>query len=130
MAVQLQIVFSDVEKKTNKLKIIKDTIKQVLEDDEEYSSLMDKIKNTKLKADQAKFRILEKLNSEALEIEELKSELKDDKTLLNDKAVADYLNGKDITVTDKKGFVYEPILTIKYKKSKKKKGDDEDFFAR
>ncbi|NCU40102.1 hypothetical protein EOL99_04430 [Candidatus Falkowbacteria bacterium] len=130
MAVQLQIVFSDVEKKINKLKIIKDTIKQVLEDDEEYSSLMDKIKNTKLKADQAKFRILEKLSSEALEIEELKSDLKDDKTLLNDKAVADYLNGKDITVIDKKGFIYEPVLIIKYKKSKKKQAYDEDFFSR
>ena len=119
MAVQLQIVFSDVEKKQNKLKIVKDVIKQALENDEEYSSLMTKAKSIKLKANQEKFRILEKLNSEAFEIEELSSELKADKTLLNDKAVADYLNGKDVTLVGKNGYVYEPVLTIKYKKSKK-----------
>lgn len=130
MAVQLQIVFSDVEKKQNKLKIVKDVIKQALENDEEYSSLMTKIKNIKLKANQEKLRILENLNSEALEIEDLSSEIKADKTLLNDKAITDYLNGKDISLVGRDGYIYEPVLTIKYKKSKKKDDSNEDFFAR
>lgn len=130
MAVQLQIVFSDVEKKQNKLKIVKDVIKQALENDEEYSSLMTKIKNIKLKANQEKLRILENLNSEALEIEDLSSEIKADKTLLNDKAITDYLNGKDISLVGRNGYIYEPVLTIKYKKSKKKDHSNEDFFAR
>jgi len=143
MAVQLQLVFSKTDEKKNDLAILKRQVKDDLEAMVEYQELL----KQEEKIRQKKRDIINAFNSNNKDLIDkislIKVDLDSQKQLLSDVAIKEYLAGKTIQITDKKGFILEPVFSVKFKKTgevaknnstKINKADlghdDEDFFAR
>jgi hypothetical protein len=55
--------------------------------------------------------------SEINNLEKLKNEADDNNLMITDVAINNLLEGKTVEVVDKDGFVYEPIWSVKFKKT-------------
>jgi len=143
MAVQLQLVFSKTDEQKNDLAILKRQVKDDLEAMIEYQDLLKEEEVIR----QKKRQIINSFNSHNKDIIDKialkKLDLDSQKQLLSDVAIKEYLAGKTIQITDKNGFILEPVFSVKFRKTgevannksvKISKGDlcqeDEDFFAR
>ena len=115
--VQLNLVFSELDKTKNKLKILNNELKQKIEDQDEYEDINSKKKLLSLKLSTIKAKVKE-LNMEiVMEIESLKSAVKASKQQLSDKAIIDLAKGKNVEIKYN-GFIYQPEFSVKYVKTK------------
>jgi len=129
MAVQLGFVFSELDNIKNKLKVAKNDLKEIMVSNDEFESLNKKKKEIALNLSAVKSKIKsDNINLISL-IDELSINLKSEKQLLSDKALADIVSGKNIEIKHK-GFIYQPKFSVKYVKTSKEDEDNEGFFAK
>lgn len=129
MAVQLGFVFSELDNIKNKLKVAKNDLKEIMDNDDEFESLNEKKKKIALNLSAVKSKIKAD-NSDLISlIDELSINLKSQKQLLSDKALTDIVSGKNIEIKHK-GFIYQPEFSVKYVKTSKEDEDNEKFFSK
>jgi len=143
---QLQLVFSKTDEKRNDLAILKHQLRDEINGLAAYQEIINEEAAVKLKKKQIVLSVKQGNREMIDKMDSLKLDIDSNKQMLSDVALADYIAGKDIRVTDRNGFIMEPVFVVKYKKtgdvvdnkktnstkiSKKEiSSDDEDFFAR
>ena len=146
MALQLQLVFSKTDEKKNDLAVLKHQLNDEIKALAEYQKILDEEAAIKLKKQQIILSVKQNNREMIDKMDSLKIDLDSNKQMLSDVALSDFIAGKDIRVTDRNGFIMEPIFTVKYRKTgeiadKKSNSikiskkdipadDDEMFFAR
>lgn len=117
MAMQLQLVFSQTDEKRNDLKILKHQIDDEIKGLAAYQELIKEEEAIKFKKKQIVLSVKQNNREEIEKMESLKLDIDSNKQKLSDIALNDFIAGKDIRLTDKNGFILEPIFTVKYKKT-------------
>lgn len=144
MAMQLQLVFSKTDEKRNDLTILKHQINDEIKGLAAYQEIVKEEEAIKLKKKQIILSVKQSNREVIDKIDSLKLDIDSNKQKISDIALADYIAGKDIRLTDKNGFILEPVFIVKYKKTgevadkkynstkkvKEASSEDEDFFAR
>ena len=116
MAVQLQLVFDKASEKKNKLALLKNSIKQEIEDYPPYVIVQEEIKKLQEKRKGIIENVLSDKKKTVEEIDVLKCDLESDKIMISDLAIANYLKGKKVEVKDAAGNILVPIFSVKFVK--------------
>lgn len=117
---QLQIAFNEVDEKKNILGSLKSMIKEQIENREDYKKIVDDLDAVKTKKKQLEAKVKQENEEDVRKILELEQDIKEENKKVSDLALIDYLAGKKIEVTDKKGNILEPKLSVRLIKSGKK----------
>lgn len=117
MAVQLQLVFNEVDEKRNKLAILKRSLKDQLESLADYQSITDELEVLNQKKKQLIANVMSDNKKEVEEIDKLTLDLKSQKQLISDVALKDYLAGKKIEIVKPDGAIMEPVFSVKFVKT-------------
>lgn len=115
--VQLQLVFSETDKKRNRLRELKAAIKEQLESKQEFQEIKETSESLRARKKALKLAVDDDNKTECEEIERLEIDIKSQKQLISDVAIKDYLAGKEIKVTDNYGNVLEPVFSVKFVKT-------------
>lgn len=117
MAVQLQLVFNEADKKRNRLRELKAMIKEQLEGKQEYQEIKETSDSLKARKKNLIAVINEDNRAECDEIDSLKLDLKSQKQLISDVAISDYVAGKEVRITDSCGRILEPVFSVRFVKT-------------
>jgi len=115
--VQLQLVFSETDKKRNRLRELKALIKEQLEGKQEFQEIKETSESLRARKKALKLAINDDNKTECEEIERLETDIKSQKQLISDVAIKDYVAGKEIKVTDSYGNILEPVFSVKFVKT-------------
>lgn len=118
---QLQLVFDKTYDLRNKIKVIKATYRQLFEDSPSWQKLRKEEEELTTRKKQVIAGLRSEMESELEQLDGFELELKDELQLLSDKALSDYIKGDKIEVVDKKGFICEPVFSVKFKRTDVKK---------
>lgn len=140
MAAQLQLVFSAADEKRNNLAILKKNLKDQLDNNLQFKHLVEEENEIKRKKTQLINQVMHSNVKEIEEIERLTLDLRNQKQLICDIAIRDYLAGDKVEVVDNIGRVMAPVFSVKFvktgnvvknnklKKEASEEEDDDDFF--
>ena len=114
---KLKYIFNQIKEKKDQMKDLKVVCKDVLTSSEEYKAIEEQMKALREK----KKRVVQMANdqcaAEITKIEDLKIDIESDQEMLNDIAITKYAKGELIELTDKYDNTYEPVFSVKFKKS-------------
>lgn len=114
----LQEVFNQIQVVKKQQKDIRSSYRDALANSQEFQLAKDQLEAMKLKKKQIEDAIKLEYASELNKLDELKTELEEQTTMLSDIALTKLMNGEQIEeIVDTKNQSYEPILSVKFKKS-------------
>jgi len=114
---QLQLIYDEVLEKKQSEKELKEMYKDALRNADKYSELGQKIEELRNKRKAIELKIQSQLGRSWETLLDIKSELDGKKVMLTDVALRDLMDGKTVEVVDDFGNVYEPVWSVKLKKS-------------
>lgn len=114
----VQEIFDRVEKSRVRMKELRTMYKDALVGTQEYSEVSDKATALRERKKQIENTIRENFSKEMTELEDLKVDLDSDMEMLSDIALTQLVKGEQIEVTDKYQNQYEPVFSVKFRKSK------------
>lgn len=117
MAVQLQLAFNQADEKRNKLAVLKGELKDQLEGMPAYKKIADELEILNEKKKGIIAAVMGDNQKEVDEIEKLTADLKDQKQLISDVALNDFLAGKKVEVIRADGSILEPVFSVKFVKT-------------
>jgi conjugal transfer/entry exclusion protein len=115
---KLEEVFFRLQNLRKEQKKIKSSYRDALSNSSQYQNALEDLKSLKEKKKKIEDAVREDFSSEFNRLENLKASIENDNELLSDIALNNLLNGQNVEITDKDNVQYEPIFSIKYKKSK------------
>lgn len=113
----LQEVFDRIRATKREQKELNNMYKDALESSHEYKDVLEKLRGFKLRKQQIEEQVKAELGSDFSKLEALKKEAQLDKDLLSDIAVNHLVEGKEIKIADEDQNEYEPIFSVKFKKT-------------
>lgn len=113
---QLQLIFDEQIQLKTETKIIKSSIAEALENSKEYQLVKDQIESLKLKKRHIEEAIKTEFSSELNKLDELKTELENNKVMTTDMALSKMLAGEEVEV-EHKGIKYIPVWSVKFVKA-------------
>jgi predicted nuclease with TOPRIM domain len=113
---QLQLIFDEVALKAQEAKAIKAELKDSLDQVSEYVELTEEAKRINERRKALREDIRRKMGDRYAKLEELEDDLKDDKQMMSDLAMAGITEGKPQTVKDSWGNEYEPVFSVKFRR--------------
>lgn len=114
----VQEIFDRVEKNRARMKELRTMYKDALAGTQEYNELSDKLKTLRERKKQIENTLRENFSKELTELEDLKVDMDSDMEMLSDIALTRLVKGESVEVTDKYQNQYEPVFTVKFRKSK------------
>lgn len=117
MKLQLQLVFNEADEKRNKLAILKRSLKDQLEGLAAFKEITDQLEVLNQKKKQLVASVMDDNQKEIEEIDKLTLDLKDQKQLVSDVALKDYLAGNKVELVKEDGHILEPIFSVKFRKT-------------
>lgn len=117
--IQLQMLFSQTEEKQQTQRILKATIKDAIDSSPAYKQAKEAYDKAKEAVKQVEIAIKQGFVADLDKIDEIKADLEMDKENLTAIALEKFKQGEEMTV-EKNGVIYEPIFSVKFKKSEKK----------
>jgi len=120
---QLQLVFDKTYDLRNKIKVIKATYRQLFENSTAWQKLKKEEEDLIGRKKQIIAGLRSEMEGELEQLDGLEIEMRDELQLLSDKALSDYVKGTRVEVVDKKGFICEPLFSVKFKRTDVKKED-------
>lgn len=106
-----------VQEKKAELKDLKSVIKDMLDNSSEWQEIEEKMKALREKRKGVMQIIHDQCSSEMIKIDDLKIDIDSDQEMLNDIAMLSYTKGESIEIKDKYDNQYEPIFSVRFKKS-------------
>lgn len=100
-----------------KQKDIRSTYKEALDSSEEYKDVTDKLKTLRERKKQIENTIKESYSTELTKLDDFKIDLESDAQMLSDMALTKLMKGETVQVVDEYNNTYEPLFTVKFKKS-------------
>ena len=113
----IQEIFNVIKEKKEKLKDLRVVCKDLLAASEEYKDLEEQMKKMREKKKKVISMVNEQCASEITKIEDIKIDIESDEEMLNDLAINKYAKGESIELKDKYDNTYEPIFSVKFKKT-------------
>ncbi|MBU4216830.1 hypothetical protein L6270_03310 [Candidatus Parcubacteria bacterium] len=114
---KLQEVFDRIQKTKKEQKELKSMFRDSLVNSKSYQEAVEDLKVLRDKKKKIEDAIKEDFNSELAKLDILKSDIDNDYMLLSDAALTKIMKGEMIEVVDEKDNKYEPIFSVKFKKS-------------
>jgi hypothetical protein len=119
----IQEVFERIQENKKQQRDIKAMYRENLDMLPEYREVAEKLEELKNKKRQIEYRVQEELAGYFEKHDLLKVNIAGDTTMLNDIAVTQFMKGERITLTDSYQNIYEPILSVKFKKTDAKQDE-------
>lgn len=113
----IQDVFNQIQVVKKQQKEIKAAFREAMLSSTEHKELTEQIKATKEKKQKVEATIREEFSKELDKLDELKLELESQNLMLNDIALTKFMNGESIEIVDAYNNAYEPIFSVKFKKT-------------
>lgn len=115
---KIEQVFSRIQETQKELKHLKSSYRDALSNSQRYQNVLEELKGLKEKKQKIEAEIKDDFKSELSRMENLKADIDNDKELLSDIAVSKLARGENIELVDKDQVQYEPIFSVRFKKSK------------
>ncbi len=113
----LQEIFNRIAEAKKEQKEIKKMQKDAFGNSQKYQELLEEIKISREKKKSLENTIKEDFSAEIEKLETLKLDIDNDTMLLSDAALTKLMKGETVKVEDVAGGEYEPIFSVKFKKS-------------
>jgi len=113
----IQEVFNQIQEVKKQQKTIKTAFRDALNNSGEYKKLVDDLKVMKESKKVLEQSIKEEFKAELDKLDDLKIDLETQNMMLNDIALTKIMNGESIEVVDMYNNAYEPIFSVKFKKT-------------
>jgi predicted nuclease with TOPRIM domain len=113
----LQEVFNRIKATKKEQKEIRKAYKDSLSASQSYKETVEKISGHKLRKKQIEEETKKELGQEYVKLESLKKDIDLDKEMLTDIAISTLMKGETVELADEDGNVYEPIFSVKFKKT-------------
>lgn len=115
---QLQLIFDEIAEKAKEKKEISAMYKDTLNQAENYAEICEKIADLRAKKAMIESQVKGQLGKAWEKFEELQSEMKAEKELMNDVAINNLMAGKTVEIKDRFDNKYEPVWSVKFVKVK------------
>lgn len=113
----LQEIFVRINENKKKQKDIRTAFKDALATSLEYKEITEKMKTLREKKKQIENTTKQQFSEELTKLEDYAIDLASDMELLSDAALTKFIKGEPIEITDEYENRYEPVFTVKFKKS-------------
>lgn len=113
----LQEIFSRINETKKKQKDIRSVYKDALATSLEYKELTDKMKTLREKKKQIEQATKQQFASELTKLDDYAIDLASDQELLSDAALTKLMKGESIEITDEYDNTFEPVFSVKFKKT-------------
>lgn len=114
---KVQEVFDRIQKSKKEQKEIKAMYKDALVNSKSYQDVLEELKALKEKKKKIEDGIRDDFSSEFNKLDVLKTDIENDSMLLSDAAITKLMKGENVEVTDEKENKYEPIFSVKFKRT-------------
>lgn len=118
-----QMVFNRMSKNKQEQKELKGAYRDALTHDKHYQEMATALKELREKKIKAEGSIKASFGPEFTRLDELKQLIEEDQILLSDMAFNKLVKGEKIELYDEYESQYEPVLSVKFKKTAKYKND-------
>jgi hypothetical protein len=115
--VNLQEVFDRIQVAKKEQKEIRTLYRDALANSVEYQKVSEDYEKIKQKKKEIVDNVKVDFRPEFDRIEELKIAITDDSLMMSDIALTSYLKGEPLEITDQNQSQYEPIFSVKFKKT-------------
>jgi len=119
-----QTVFQRITSLKREQKELKSAYRDALTHDKHYQEAADALKLAREKKITCESKVRADFGPEFDRIEELKHSISDDEMMLSDLAFSSMMKGEKIELYDENEAQYEPVMTVKFKKTSKYKNDN------
>lgn len=113
----IQEIFARLQIAKKRQKEIRQMYTDALKATPGYQQIVDDLKTMREKKKQVETAVRQQFASEITELEDLKVDMDSDTELLTDIALTQFLKGEKVEVTDEYENQYEPVFTVKFKKT-------------
>lgn len=113
----LQQIFNHIQEIKKKQKDIKSAYRDALAQSSEYKNLIDKMKELRARKKDIESSVKQDFSGEFQKLDDYKVDLESDFTMLSDAAMTKLMKGETVAVTDEYNNNYEPVFSVKFKKS-------------
>ena len=113
----IQEIFNGIKEKKDQLKDLRVVCKDLLAASSEYKDLEEQMKTLREKKKKVIAMVNEQCANEIIKIADIKIDLESDQEMLSTLAMTKYTKGENIELKDKYENTYEPIFSVKFKKT-------------
>lgn len=117
MAQELPVVFKRIQENKKEQRDLKSMYRDALSTDSAYQKVLDELEDLKIKKKQLENSVKSSFKEEFDKLEGLKLNIASDNQLLSDLALNQFISGELIKLVDDNQVEYEPIFTVKFKKT-------------
>jgi hypothetical protein len=114
----IQEIYERIEETKREQRSIKQMYKDTLDASQDYQEILDKIKKLKQQKAEIEESAKTDLGKEWEKLDLIKLHIREDKELLTDIAISTLMKGETVKVTDKNQEEYEPVFSVRFKKTK------------
>jgi hypothetical protein len=112
-----QAVFQRIQDKKKELKDLKQAYKDALSTSLEYKEIQDQVKALREKKKSIENTTKANFQAEFTKMDDLKIDIESDQEMLSDIVMTSIMNGTPVEIKDEYDNDYEPIFSVKFKKS-------------
>ncbi len=113
----LQEIFIRINESKNEQREIKKMYKDTLANSQEHAEVVEELKTLREKKKSIESTIQSDFSTEFEKLDSLKLDIESDTMLLSDAALTQLMKGETVEVEDVAGGQYEPIFSVKFKRS-------------
>ena len=113
----IQPIFARIQAAKKEQRDIRKMYKDALEGVGEYQEITDQTKTLREKKKRIETTIREQFASEMVKLDDIKIDIESDTQMLSDIALTKMVGGETVEVTDEYDNEYEPIFSVKFKKT-------------
>jgi len=113
----IQEIFNRLQKIKKEQKDLRSSYKDALALSGEYVEIGEKLKTLRERKKQIENSVRNDMGSDFIKLEDLKIDLESDLEMISDIALTKMMKGETIEVKDEYDNAYEPIFTVRFKKT-------------
>jgi len=117
MSQNLNDVFKRIQDKKKEQRELKKMFRDALSINGEYQEVLEELEALKLKKKKIEAGVRSDFKEEIDKIEGLKLHIAGDNQMLSDLALTQLTSGEEVKIVDENKVEYEPIFTVRFKKS-------------
>ena len=114
---QPQLFFDQILALKKQSKDIKASMADALKNSKTYQDRLYHLQIIRSELKMIKAEIEEEFTKELGKLDEIKDEVFDKNIAISDVVLSKITNGEEVTVVDRFGWIYEPVITVKFKKT-------------
>jgi len=114
----LQPIFNRIQENKEKLKSLKGAYRDALATSPSYQETQEELKKIRLQKKNIEQATRDTFASEFSQMDDLKIDIGSDEELLSDIAMTKLMKGETVEVVDTNQQPYEPIFTVRFKKTR------------